>query len=113
MTFLQIYFAALPVWMGASGRVGAAARAAICCDYLVCGSALLLAIIAFCKNCINHVVTIHKALIGISIQRSDSKCEWTGVGGCGGRKNREQDTVSNMKPGRIWCVCVCMWGGEA
>ncbi len=72
MTFLQIYFVMLPVWMRASGRAGAAARAVFCGDYLVCGSALLLTIIAFCKNCINHVVTIHKALIEISIQRRDS-----------------------------------------
>lgn len=35
-------------------------HAVVCCDYLVCGSALLLTIIAFCKNCINHVVTIQK-----------------------------------------------------
>lgn len=83
MTFLQICFAVLSVLMRASGGAGGAARAVVCCDYPVCGSALLLTIIAFCKNCINHVVTIHKALIGISIQRRDSQCEWTVVGAAG------------------------------
>lgn len=89
MTFLQIYFTTLSVWMRASGRAGAAARALVCCDYLVCGFALLLAIIAFCKNCINHVVTIHKALIGISIQSRDSVngAGWTaGAGRTGNKK---------------------------
>lgn len=59
-------------------------HAVVCCDYLVCGSALLLTIIAFCKNCINHVVTIQKKkkkkkirLVGISPQRRDSWRERT------------------------------------
>lgn len=73
----------------------------------MCGSALLPAIIAFCKNCINHVVTKHKALIGISLQKRDSQCEWTGWGCCGGGKNRQQEAMSNMKPG-----CMLRGGGD-
>lgn len=69
--------------MRAGGRAGAADHAVVCCDYLVCGTALLLTIIAFCKNYINHVVTIHRALAGISIQSRDSLCERTGVGAAG------------------------------
>lgn len=84
--------------MRASGRAGTAAHAVVCCDYLVCGSALLLTIIAFCKNCINHVVTIHKALVGISIQRRDSQCERTGVGvaGPGRTGNKKQWVIWNL-----------------
>lgn len=84
--------------MRASGSAGTAAHAVVCFDYLMCGSALLLTIIAFCKNCINHVVTIHKALVGISIQRRDSQCEKTGVGASRPEESREQEAVSNMKP---------------
>lgn len=71
-------------------------HAVACCDYLVCGSALLLTIIAFCKNCINHVVTIQKrgwgggGLVGINPQRRDSRRERTRGGG--GRRGGEQGT---------------------
>lgn len=58
VTFLQIFSAVLSVCR----------RATVRCDYLVCGFALLPAVIAFCKNCINHVVTINKAVIGISTE---------------------------------------------
>lgn len=84
LTFLQICFRSAPVLRSGT----AAANATVCCDYQACGSALLLTIIAFCGKCINHVVTIHKAPVGIRPYRRD-----------GGRWG--QEAVSNMKPGHV------------
>lgn len=98
--------------MKASGRAGTADHALVCCDYLVCGAALLLTIIAFCKNCINHVVTIHKALVGISIQRRDSQCGRTGVGAAGpGRTgNKKQWVIWNLDVYGVWWWWWWWWG---
>lgn len=41
-------------------------------------------------------MTIHKAPVGISIQRRHCQCDGTRVG-----ENRKKEALSNMKPGRI------------